>query len=377
MAESADISGGARLIWRLLAIHVLVIVLVMGMVWGAVDYLAAGYFSVLMEKYNISPASSHAMFLDAVHRYLVWATIGGVALAGGLSFLLMRRALAPLTAMTDITRRISMGDFAARVPVRSRDEVGLLAVAFNRMADNLQRVENLRRQLVVDVAHELRTPLTNIRGYLEAMVDGVLPASAENFKLLQTETLRLVNLTEDILELARIDAARKVPARTRVGLVSLLETELDAMAPRFEEKQIRVRRDFPREEVQLSADPRMLVQVVRNLLENAQRYTPPGGRFQLALKQMPSAVAVVFRNTARNVDPASLPLLFERFYRGEKSRSRHHGGAGIGLAIVKELVAVHGGSVTAELQDGDIRITFTLPTPTPSTAAPSDTPPGT
>ena len=92
---------------------------------------------------------------------------------------------------------------------------------------------------------------------------------------------------------------------------------------------------------------------------------------------MPSAVAVVFRNTARNVDPASLPLLFERFYRGEKSRSRHHGGAGIGLAIVKELVAVHGGSVTAELQDGDIRITFTLPTPTPSTAAPSDTPPGT
>ena len=167
----------SRLIWKLLIIFGAVIALLMALVWGAVDYLAADYFSVLMEKYHISPDASHAMFVEAIHAYLIWASLGGILVAGLLSFWLLRRALAPLTAMTESTLRISSGDYSARVPVHSIDEVGQLAVAFNRMAGQLERLEGLRRELMIDVAHELRTPLTNMRGYLEAIVDGVLPLS--------------------------------------------------------------------------------------------------------------------------------------------------------------------------------------------------------
>ena len=195
------------LILKLLAIHLAVIGFVMIIVWLSIDTLAAGYFVTLMDKYNISPEPAHAMFISAVHRYLVWAFIGAMALAVVLSFVLMRKVLAPLTRMNATTRQIAAGDFTARVPVNTRDEVGTLAKAFNRMAESLEEIENLRRTLMIDVAHELRTPLTNIRGYLEALNDRVLPLSDKTLSLLQDETLRLVQLVEDVLQLALADAS--------------------------------------------------------------------------------------------------------------------------------------------------------------------------
>ena len=171
------------LILKLLAIHLIVICFAMVIVWFSIDTLAAGYFVTLMEKYNISPKPAHAMFVSAIHRYLLWAFAGAVALAVLLSFLMMRRVLAPLSRMTVISREIAEGNFGTRVPVGSRDEVGQLAQAFNQMAASLEAIERLRRTLMIDVAHELRTPLTNIRGYLEALDDRVLPFSKETFIL--------------------------------------------------------------------------------------------------------------------------------------------------------------------------------------------------
>jgi len=350
-----------HLILKLLAINLAVIGFVMVVVWISIDTLAAGYFVTLMEKYNISPKPAHAMFVGAVHRYLLWACLAAVILAVVLSFVLMRRVLAPLTRMTLISKDIAAGNFAVRVPAGSEDEVGQLARAFNRMAESLEKIENLRRSLMIDVAHELRTPLTNIRGYLEALHDSVLPPSTETFSLLQDETLRLVQLVEDVLQLARADAAHGRLQREPMDLRELINAALDNFSRAFTRNSVRVHFNAPPGPVTVVADRARIARVLRNLSDNAARYTPPGGEVDIRIASDAHQVRVEFINSAGELVAEDLPYLFERFYRGEKSRSRQHGGAGIGLAIVKELVQAHGGAVGAELADGRIQLWFEIP----------------
>lgn len=349
------------LILKLLAIHLAVIGFVMVVVWFSIDTLAAGYFVTLMEKYNISPEPAHAMFVDAIHRYLLWACLAAIALAVVLSFLMMRRLLAPLTRMTAISKDIAAGNFSLRVPVSSQDEVGQLAKAFNRMSESLEQVENLRRALMIDVAHELRTPLTNIRGYLEALHDGVLPPATPTFALLQTETMRLVQLVEDVLQLARADAARSDLQRQPTDLKTALDRVLDNFAPAIAAKNIHVDVSAPRSPLMVMADRDRLIRILRNLCDNAVRYAPADRAIEIHLSAENDRIHVEFINAAGDLVPEDVPFLFERFYRGEKSRSRQHGGAGIGLAIVKELVEAHGGQVSAELVDGNAKIGFQIP----------------
>lgn len=349
------------LLWKLLGINILIIGFVIIIVWLAVNYLAAGYFMTLMEKYNISPTSSHQMFVSSVHRYLIWASLAAILFAGLLSFLLMRRVLGPLTQMTSITQKIASGDYSGKVPVTTRDEVGQLALSFNRMAESLQRIEQLRKTMMINVAHELRTPLTNIQGYLEALVDGVVVPSKDTFDLLHGETLRLVHLVEDILRLAKADAARTDLHKTEIKLSDLMVRVLESFQPRFENKQISVETHFLDERNPLRADPEKLSQVIANLLENAWQYTPSGGSVRISTEPMPGQIRTVFANAGGELVEEDLPFIFERFYRGEKSRSREHGGAGIGLAVVKELIEAHNGRVGAEISENEIRVWFTLP----------------
>ncbi|MGW8186846.1 MAG: sensor histidine kinase [Desulfobacterales bacterium] len=350
-----------HLILKLLAVNLAVIAFVVIVVWVSIDTLAAGYFVTLMEKYHISPKPAHAMFVGAVHRYLLWACLAAVILAVVLSFVMMRRILAPLTWMTVVTREIAAGNFAERVPVGTQDEVGQLAQAFNRMASSLEKIENLRRTLMIDVAHELRTPLTNIRGYLEALIDGVLPPSASTFALLQNETMRLVQLVEDVLQLAKADAARRSLNLEWTDLREAIHTAVGTFLPLLEGKSVAVKLDVPNDPVMVSADRLRLARILRNLSDNAARYSPPNAKIDIRIEPGAEQVRVDFTNDGGELTTADLPYLFERFFRGEKSRSRQHGGAGIGLAIVKELVTAHGGTVGAELTDGRIRIWFTLP----------------
>ncbi len=214
---------------------------------------------------------------------------------------------------------------------------------------------------MIDVAHELRTPLTNLQGYLEGLIDGVVTPSRETLDLLHEETMRLVHLVEDILRLARADAARADLHKVDSKLSDLIAHVLEVFQPQFESKKIRVETNFIEDMDPVSVDPDKLSQVVTNLLQNAWQYTPSGGRVRISTEGIPSEVKAVFANTGGEVGEADLPFLFERFYRGEKSRSREHGGAGIGLAIVKELVEAHNGRVGAELLQDEIRIWFTLP----------------
>jgi two-component system sensor histidine kinase BaeS len=362
MAErKPDSHGTGHLLWKLVAIHISLIAFVIAIVWLAIDTLAADYLTKLMQKYHVSPTATHEMFVHAVHRYLIWATLAGLLLAVLLSFLLLKRVLKPLLQMTQITQRIAQGDYSAKVPVLSQDEIGQLALSFNRMAESLQRIEQFRKKMVLDVAHELRTPITNIQGYLEALTDGVLEPSRKTFETLQEETDRLVRLVEDLLRLSKADAARASLHKRDIFLADWVEQVLDSFKDPFQARNITLRIDFPDRSIRVEADPDKLLQVVINLLQNALQYTPPGGRVKISSARLPAEIQIIFANTGGEIEASDLPYIFERFYRGEKSRSREHGGAGIGLAIVKELIDAHNGRVGAEIFQGEIQVWFTLP----------------
>jgi signal transduction histidine kinase len=348
-------------LWKLVAINVPIIALVIMVVWLTIDYLAADYFAVLMEKYNISPAETHQMFLDAVHRYLIQASLAAVALGLILSLLLTRKVLKPLSRMAEVTRRVAAGDYTARADLQSKDEIGRLALAIDQMTASLDRTEKLRKSMVSDIAHELRTPLTTVRGYLEALIDGIVPPSNETFVMLQSEILRLVRLVEDLNQLAQAEAASARLEREEVYLPDLADQVLNLYARQFQSSEISVERHFDDAATRIQADRDKLLQVLRNLVQNASRYTPPGGRVRLEATREGDFVKVTLVNSGEGIAEEDLPFIFERFYRADKSRSRDSGGAGIGLAIVKELIQSHGGEVGAANADGLTRVWFTLP----------------
>ena len=276
-------------------------------------------------------------------------------------YLVTRWVLRPLFQITAITRKVADGNYSERVNVVSRYEVGRLADAFNHMADNLEKIERLRKNMVADIAHELRTPLTNLRGYLEGLSDAVIPPSRETFRMLEQEVLRLVHLVEDLQQLARADAARAFLDRQELSLHELLGQILELYRPNFQEKEIRVQwRLEPGSEL-VTADRDKLLQAIRNLADNAWKYTPRGGMVTISARRSTHGVRTVFANSGAMSGEKDIPFLFERFYRADRSRSRDAGGAGIGLAIVKELIEAHGGTVGAESDEQGTRVWFTLP----------------
>ncbi|MBW2505835.1 MAG: HAMP domain-containing protein [Deltaproteobacteria bacterium] len=351
-----------RLLWKLLLINIVpVIAIIILVVWLAIDQLAASYFMALMDKYAVSPNDIHQMFLTAVHRYLLWATILALALAFIISYFLIRRVLRPLSQMHAITREVAVGNFSARLDVTSQDEVGELGIAFNRMADSLEQVEKLRKTMVADVAHELRTPLTNLRGYLEALNDEVLPPSRETFTMLQQEIMRLVSLVENLQQLARADAARAFLKREKLSLGEVADQILSLYELQFQEKEISIEKSIVPEAEFVMADRDKLLQAIRNLVENASKYTPENGRIAITTERVPDAVRFAITNSGPGIKDSDLPFIFERFFRADRSRARDGGGAGIGLAIVRELIEAHGGNVGAESRDGETLVWFSLP----------------
>lgn len=351
-----------RLLWKLLLINVVpVIAVTILVIWLAIDKLAAGYFMALMKKYEISPTDIHQMFLTSIHYYLLWASVAALLVAFVLSYLLTRRVLKPLAQMNAITRELAAGNYGVRAEIVTRDEVGQLGLSFNRMADSLERIERLRKNMVADVAHELRTPLTNLRGYLEALTDGVITPSPETLKMLQDETLRLVRLVDNLQQLARADAARGVLQRERLSVSGQVGELLGLYRPEFQEKDIRLETDFAGDADLITADRDKLLQAVRNLLDNCLKFTPEKGRVTIASRSKGEGIEIRFCNTGPAIPPDDLPFIFERFFRTDRSRSRDIGGAGIGLAITRELIEAHGGSVAAESSGEETCISIILP----------------
>lgn len=304
-----------------------------------------------------------APFVRSVNRWM----IGAVAAAGLLSLLVMwvlsRRIVGPVEALTDAARRMEGGDWSARVAVRSRDEIGDLSHAFNSMAESLSRNESLRRQLVSDVAHELRTPLTNLRAQLEAIEDGIVPADAAAVRSLHEETLLLARLVDDLQELSLAEARRLRLDLSPVAPREALAAVAAAFRAQTETRRVTVAveaADAPA----AHADPARLSQVLRNLVANAVTHTPEGGAVTLSAAATADGGSVRFevRDTGEGIAPEHLPRVFDRFYRADASRARATGGAGLGLAIVKHLVEAHGGAVAIESEPGrGTTVSFTIP----------------
>jgi len=350
-----------RLIWKFFAANLLVIGLVMLIVWGAVDYLAEGYFITLMDKYHISPKESHQMFVESVHNYLIWGSLAAIIVSAVISLFMMKHILDPLSKMTQLTNRIATGEFPDAVPVTTRDEIGQMAQAFNRMTESLNHMEQLRKNMIVDVAHELKTPLTNIQGYLEGLMDRVVEPSEETLSLLKEETQRLNHLVNDILKLSRSGAAQISLDILEIDLLDACKHVYGIFKLQLSQKNITV--DFKGIEpgCQVYADPHKLAQVLHNLYQNGLQYAQPDSKLRIFTEKSAEETRISFANPCEEIQAEDLALIFERFYRAEKSRSRDYGGAGIGLSVVKDLIEAHKGKVGAKMENNEFQVWFTLP----------------
>jgi signal transduction histidine kinase len=246
--------------------------------------------------------------------------------------------------------------------VTSRDEIGELGAAFNAMADGLARTEQLRRGMVADVAHELRTPLTNLRGYLEAMRDGVIDVRRETIDSLYEEAVLLTHLVDDMQDLTLSDAGRLSLHRAPVDPAVLVHAAAAAVHPQACQQGVDLVVEALPPLPAVYADPQRVGQVLRNLLSNALAYTPNGGSVYLSARATERVVQIDVRDTGCGIASEHLPNVFERFYRADPSRARATGGAGIGLALVKQSVVAHGGTVAVASTPGSGScFSFTLP----------------
>ncbi len=292
------------------------------------------------------------------------AVAAGVALAVIFGALLLSRAvLRPVHALTLAARGLGEGDLGRRVPVSGRDEIAQLGGAFNRMAESIQAGEERQRRLTSDIAHELRTPLANLRGYLEALRDGVVEPTPELLDSLHEEALLQQRIVDDLQDLALAEAGALTYHRTEVELRELLETGRQAHRAQAEAAGVRLTLEAPRP-VSVTADPDRLRQVVGNLVGNALRATAPGGTVTLALTADPERAVVEVRDTGKGIPPEDLPHLFERFWRADAARGRATGGSGLGLSIARQIVTDHDGTIEVRSAVG-VGTTFTIALPEP------------
>ncbi len=216
------------------------------------------------------------------------------------------------------------------------------------MADKLEKTETMRRQLIGDVTHELRTPLAAIKGYMEGLMDGVLPAEPETYQQVHTEIDRLQRLVNDLQELSRVEAGAFQLKPVSVSLPGLIETIKGNLGHQFEDKGIQLETQVEPHLPNIMVDKDRILQVLTNLVGNALQYTPSGGKVSIRAARDKSEILISVSDTGIGIAPDHLPFIFNRFYRTDKSRTRASGGSGIGLTIAQALVKAHHGRIWAE-----------------------------
>lgn len=311
------------------------------------------------------PVADHLdrAFAGAVLLALGIAIGAALVTAVAASGLLAVRMLRPVSAMARAAERISRGQYETRVPAAGRDELARLAEAFNEMAAALEGAERRRRELVSDVAHEFRTPLATLEGYVEGMADGTLPRDAETWTVLGDEIRRLTRLVDDLATVSRAEERQLDLRLRRVQVSELAERAVRAAAPAYAAKGVELLRAPERGKAEVEADPDRIAEVLANLLENALRHTPAGGRVEVGWRRGGDEVEVSVADTGEGIAASHLPRVFERFYRADRARSRSSGGSGIGLTIARAIVQAHGGRIRAESPGAGkgARVVVTLP----------------
>jgi len=308
------------------------------------------------------PFPPFSVIYMTVGRFILWGGLVAIALSLLITFLLSRRILAPVKALTMTARRLGKGDFSQRVQFKDKGEVGELARAFNSMAGDLERAEGLRRNMVADVAHELRTPLSNLKGYLEAIGEGVVKPDARTIRSLNEEATSLSRLVDDLQELSLAEAGELKLARQTEAVTNLINRTIAAAQTQAKAKGISIDTGLPDKLPEVNIDSHRISQVLRNLLENAIAHTARGGAITVTARQQGKWVEVSVSDTGEGIPAEDLPGIFERFYRVDKSRARITGGSGLGLTIARRLVEAHGGEIKVQSESGKGScFSFTIP----------------
>jgi signal transduction histidine kinase len=316
-------------------------------------------FMALMVQAGDTATHARQMFDASVTNVVLMAVVLAVLASIVVSLFLARRLARPLADVSAAAQQLAQGDLSVRVPREGPEEIRDLADSFNQMAASLDQQEQVRRDFIANAAHELRTPLTNLQGYLEALRDGVIEADSATYESLWEEAERLVRLSRSLDALAEGDSADRPPSLEEVDLTAAIRSAVEIAQPQIERAGLKLTVDVP-EGLLARANSDSLAQVLANLLSNAVRYASSGGMVTVRAERRPHDLLVSVINTGDNIPEEDLGRVFERFYRVEKSRDRAHGGAGIGLAIVKNLVEAAGGRVGADSADGRTRFWFSL-----------------
>jgi two-component system sensor histidine kinase BaeS len=295
------------------------------------------------------------------NRSLTWISVGVLALAFLLGWLFGEGLLRRIRTLARGSRQLAGGDFGTRIADHGQDELSALSEDFNRLAAALERNEELRRRAMADVSHELRTPVAVARAELDALIDGIRPCTKANLEQLQGRLLALVRLLDDLYDLALSDAGALDYRFSPLDLGETVQVAVAQMEGAFARKGIALQLECD-DELPMDGDRGRLRQVLDNLLGNSLRYTDPKGVTRVVARRAGAWIRVSVEDTAPGVEPEALERLFDRFYRVETSRSRAKGGAGLGLAICRNIVEAHRGSIQARAADaGGLAVEIRLP----------------
>ena len=297
-----------------------------------------------------------------VNEAILWGALAAIVVAGVASYIVSGWITRPLTHMAEVAGQIAAGDYRQRVSPGAGDEIGRFATAFNDMAGQLQRTEELRQELLGTISHEIRTPLANIEGYMQGLMDGVVPVEPETYELVRREAARLGRLVTDVERLSRLEAGAEAINPRQLAVAEAVEAVVAPLRPQFEHSNLSLAMSCREPCPTVWADPDKFAQILGNLLSNSLRYTPPGGVVTVDVHAQDRMVSFVVEDNGVGIPGADLPHVFERFYRVYKSRSSSSGGSGIGLAVAKALTEQMGGSINVESLPGSYtRFTFRLP----------------
>lgn len=330
------------------AIIILILLIVSFVFDGVLVRHADKVFSEGLPKIGASrPMDLGRPFIDAVRKSLWLAALGAGSFAIILTFVISNYIVSPIKKLIKATEKIAGGEYDCKLEFDTRDELSDLANALNVMSSKLEEVETLRRELVANVSHELATPLTNIKGYLEALSDGLIKGKKreETFDLLKDETDRLVGMVQDVRELAISEGKNLKLDFENVDVAVVIKKVVEKMKPQFQKRKMVLELENM---APVKADPGKLEQILVNLLSNASKFTKDGDKISIQLHKSAGRKVLKVIDSGFGISKKDIPYIFERFYRGDKSRSRSTGGTGVGLAIVKELVERHGWKIAVE-----------------------------
>lgn len=318
--------------------------------------------TLLIDDQIGAPNSAESAFLAQTNRALLFGALGATAVAILLAIIIARTLIQPLEELAAASRELAQGKLNQAVPVRTQDELGELATAFNQMSSELDRLNQMREQMTADIAHDLRTPLTVLSGYLEAMEDGTLAPTPSRLQMMRQEVVVLQRLVADLRTLSLADAGRLALYKEPVAIGELLAQVQSAYQHQAGQQAVALVVNSAEKIPPVSLDAARIQQALGNLVSNALQHTSGDGRIMLAAKAGDAAIEISVADTGSGIPADDLPHIFNRFYRADSSRQEGQGGSGLGLAITKSIVAAHGGDIAVASTLGNgTRFAITLP----------------